>query len=161
MKCLSKLLTLLFLIGYGVTIQAQLTIAVSGGNAVGSGGSVSYTIGQLTYQTLEGTTGSIAQGVQQPYEISILTAIGNTGGIVLDYKVYPNPTQGLIRLTIKPFDDGNYKFWLYDLNGIVLQNKKVISEESEISLDNLNPAIYFLMILKDNKEVKIFKIVKK
>ncbi|MDX2414223.1 MAG: hypothetical protein QNK33_03435, partial [Bacteroidales bacterium] len=125
MKCLSKLLTLLFLIGYGVTIQAQLTIAATGGNAVGSGGTVSYTIGQLTYQTLVGTTGSISQGVQQPYEISIVTAIGNTDGIVLDYNVYPNPTHGLIRLTIKPFDDGDFRFWLYDLNGILLQNKKV------------------------------------
>ena len=161
MKCLSRLLTILFLIGYGLTIHAQNAIPATGGNASGSGGTVSYTIGQVGYQALEGTTGSISQGVQQPYEISVVTAIGNTEGIVLDYKVYPNPTHGSLRLTIEPFDDGNFRFWLYDLNGILLQDKKVLSEETEISLENLNPAIYFLKILKDNREVKVFKIIKK
>ena len=161
MKCLSRLLTLLFLIAFGLTIQAQNTIPATGGNASGSGGSVSYSVGQVSYQTFSETTGSVAQGVQQAYEISVVTAIGKTEGIVLDYKVYPNPTHGSLRLTIEPFDDGNFRFWLYDLNGILLQDKKVISEETEISLENLNPALYFLKILKDNREVKVFKIIKK
>ncbi len=143
------------------SLQGQQTIPAAGGNATGSGGSVSYTIGQITYQTLSETTGSVAQGVQQPYEISVLTAIENTGGILLEYKVYPNPAHELIKLTIKPFDDGNFKYWLYDLNGIVHEDKKVLSEETEISLESLNPAVYFLKVLKDNKEVKIFKIIKK
>jgi len=30
----------------------------------------------------------------------------------------------------------------------------------QISLNNLSSAIYFLKIIKDNKEVKVFKIVK-
>jgi hypothetical protein len=161
MKYLNMLFVVLCLTCYGLTIQAQNTIPASGGNATGSGGSVSYTVGQVTYQTFSGTDGSVAQGVQQPYEISVATAIENTEGIMLEYKVYPNPAHGLIKLTIKPFDDGNFKFWLYDLNGILLQDKKVIREETEISLENLNPAVYFLKVLKDNKEVKVFKIVKK
>jgi hypothetical protein len=154
---LSLLVSCLFL----AIIQGQSSIPATGGNATGSGGTVSYTVGQVTYQTFSGTDGSVAQGVQQPYEISVVTAIENTEGIMLEYKVYPNPAHGLIKLTIKPFDDGNFKFWLYDLNGILLQDKKVIREETEISLENLNPAVYFLKVLKDNKEVKVFKIVKK
>ncbi len=103
----------------------------------------------------------LAQGVQQPYEISVVTAIENTEGIILEYKVYPNPAHGLIRLIINPFDDGHFRYCLFDINGILLQDKKVISEETEISLESLNPAVYFLKVLKDNKEVKVFKIVKK
>ena len=160
MKELSKLLVLLCLTTFVLTIQAQQTIPATGGNATGSGGTVSYSIGQITYHIFEGTGGSVAQGVQQPYEISVVTAIGNTDGIILEYKVYPNPTQGFIRLTIDPFEDGNFKFRLYDLNGILLQDKKVSSEETEISLENLFPAMYFLKVLKDNKEVKVFKIIK-
>ncbi len=144
-----------------VSLQGQQTIPATGGTATGSGGTVSYTIGQVTYQTFSGTDASVAQGVQQPYEISVVTAVGNTEGIVLEYKVYPNPAHGLIRLTIKPFDDGNFKYWLYDINGILLQDKKILSEETEISLESLTPAVYFLKVLKDNKEVKVFKIVKK
>jgi hypothetical protein len=161
MKHVNKLFVGLILTCYGLTIHAQNTIPVTGGNASGSGGTVSYSIGQITYQTFEGTNGSVAQGVQQPYEISVVTSIGNTDGIVLDYKVYPNPAHGLIKLTVKPFDDGNFKFLLIDLNGILLQDKKVVSEETEISLESLYPAIYFLKLLKDNKEIKVFKIVKK
>ena len=68
------------------------------------------------YTTVEGTTGAVAQGVQQPYEISVVTAIENTEGIILEYKVYPNPISWIyIKLTIKPFDDGNFKYRLYDL----------------------------------------------
>jgi hypothetical protein len=146
---------------YIVSLQGQQTIPATGGNATGSGGTVTYTIGQVTYHTSEGTTGTVAQGVQQPYEISVVTTIENTEGIILEYKVYPNPAHGLIKLSINPFDGGYLRYCLFDLNGILLQDKKVISEETEISLESLNPAVYFLKVLKDNKEVKVFKIVKK
>jgi len=143
------------------SLQAQETIPATGGNATGSGGSVSYTIGQITYQTISGSNGTVAQGVQQPYEISVVTAVENTEGITLEYKVYPNPTRGLITLTIKPYNNENLNYRLYDLNGILLQDKKVESEENEISMQNLLSAIYFLKVIKDNKEVKVFKIIKR
>jgi hypothetical protein len=76
-----------------VIIQGQSTIPASGGNASGSGGTVCYSMGQITYQTFEGINGTIAQGVQQPYEISVVTAIENTERITLEYKVFPNPTR--------------------------------------------------------------------
>jgi len=152
----------IFLFGLGISlVKAQSTIPASGSNADGSGGSASYTIGQVTYQTIEGSTGTVAQGVQQPYEISVVTAIENTEGITLEYKVYPNPTSGLLKLVIQPLDDENLRFRLYDLNGVLLQDKKVESEETEISLDNLSSSMYFLKVIKDNMEVKIFKIIKK
>lgn len=53
-----------------VAVNAQETISPGGGNATGGGGSVSCTFGQLAYSSFTGTTGSVAQGVQQPYEIS-------------------------------------------------------------------------------------------
>ena len=152
----------IFLFGLGISlVKAQSTIPATGGNATGSGGTVSYTIGQVTYQTIEGSTGTVAQGVQQPYEISVVTAIENTEGITLEYKVYPNPTNGLLKLVIQPLDDENLRFRLYDLNGVLLQDKKIESEETEISLDNLSSSMYFLKVIKDNMEVKIFKIIKK
>ena len=142
-----------------VIVQGQSTIPATGGNATGSGGTVSYTVGQVTYQTFAGTTGSVAQGVQQPYEISVVTAIENTEGIILEYKVYPNPAHGFIKLTIKPFDDGNFRYRLHDLNGILLREKKIESAETEISLESFTPSMYFLKVIKDNQEVKVFKII--
>ncbi len=141
--------------------QGQSTTSASGGNSTGSGGSVSYTVGQFVYSTNSSSSGSVAQGVQQPYEISIVTAINTNSEITLDYKVYPNPTGGIFKLVIKPFRDDNIRFSLYDLNGILLQDKKIENEEVEISLESYPASVFFLKVLKENMEVKVFKIIKR
>jgi hypothetical protein len=70
-------------------VHAQSTIPATGGNAAGNGGSVSYTVGQIVYTTVSGTNGSVAQGVQQPYEISVVTGIENKE-INLSCSIYSN-----------------------------------------------------------------------
>jgi hypothetical protein len=55
--------------GYGLAMQN--TIPAAGGNAKGSGGSASFTVGQIFYTKLSGTNGTVIQGIQQPYEISM------------------------------------------------------------------------------------------
>ena len=142
-------------------LNAQNVLPATGGNASGASGSVSYSAGQIFYNTYSGTPGSVAQGLQQPYEISVVTSIGNTESITLEFKVYPNPTSGILKLIIKPFDNDNLKYQLYDPVGILIQEKKIESDESDISLENLSASIYFLKVIKDNLEVKVFKIIKK
>lgn len=142
-------------------LQAQNAIPATGGTATGSGGTVTYTIGQVTYNTYIGTNGSVAQGVQQPYEISVITSTENTDDVSLDYMVYPNPTSGLLKLMIKPFDNDKWSVRLYDLNGVLLQDKKVVSNESEITLEGLPASVYFLKITNGAKQVKVYKIIKK
>ena len=146
---------------FAAVAQGQGTIPATGGTAIGTGGSATYTVGQVAYSVVTGTNGFIIQGVQQPYEISTVTAIEDTDDITLGYSVYPNPTEGKIRLVIKSFNDGDFRFQLYNLNGTVLQDNEVTDEESEISMENQTSAIYFLRVIKDNREVKVFKIVKK
>ena len=141
-------------------VQGQSTIPSTGGNANGGGGSVSYTVGQITYQTQSGSNGTVAQGVQQPYEISVVTAIENTEGIILEYKIYPNPTSGSLKLLIKPYDDENFRYRLFDINGLLFLDKKINSGETEIPMESYIPATYFLRILLNNQEVKVFKIIK-
>ena len=142
-------------------LYSQATIPATGGSATGTGGSVTYTIGQISFGVISGTNGFIIQGVQQPYEISIVTAIENTEDITLAYSVYPNPTEGIIRLKIKWLNDGDFRYQLYDMSGIISQEKKITGEETEINLLNQSPAVYFLRIIRDNREVKVFKIIKK
>ena len=164
MKHLIKLLIAFYLVGYGTIAQAQntihATIPATGGSSTGSGGSVSYTVGQITYNTISGTNGTMAQGIQQPYEISVVTAIENAREITLICAVYPNPTRGIIKLIVESFDHENLRFQLYDINGVLLRDKKVESRETEISMNNLSSSIYFLKVIFNNKEVKVFKIVK-
>lgn len=161
MKHIKSFLCFLLMCGFCITIQAQNTIPTTGGNATGTGGTVSYTVGQIAYSTLSGTIGIISQGVQQPYEISVATAIENSKEITLECTVYPNPTSGLIKLIVESFDNEEMRFRLFDLNGALLQDKKVESRETEISLENLSSSVYFLKVISKSKEMKVFKIVKK
>jgi hypothetical protein len=160
-KRIGCFLVILCYCGFCTTLRGQATIPATGGNANGSGGSVSYTIGQILYNTFSGTNGTVAQGVQQPYEISVVTGIRNTEEIDLECFVYPNPTSGLAKLVFKSPDYKNMRFRLYDINGMLVQDKKVESMETDISLENLSSSVYFLKVIKDNIDIKVFKIVKK
>lgn len=143
------------------TASAQSSVNTSGGNATGIGGSVSYSIGQTTFQSYNGTNGSIANGVQQPYEISVLTSIEGTNGINLLIFAYPNPTTDYLTLEVNDFDFTNLHFQLYDIKGLLLQNNKIINKQTSIFLNHLLPANYFLKVIKDNEVIKIFKLIKK
>ena len=155
-------LCVVFLLSAGLTgLQAQETISVSGGNAYGTGGSASYTLAQVTYTTNTTTGGSASQGVQQPYEIFVISGIEDAKDITLQCITYPNPTTNYLTLKI----EGNAKTQcfasLYDSAGKLLESKKVESTETSIGMSNLAPATYFLKVTQDNKEVKTFKIIKK
>jgi len=155
-----KLFTLL-LFGLGLTgLQAQTSFNATGGDASGSGGTVSYSVGQVGYTTNTGTNGSVAQGVQQPYEISVVTAIEESNGINLSVSAYPNPTTDYLTLEVKEFDMTNLGFQLYDMNGKLLQNEKIFDNQTSIDMRNLVPASYFVKVIQENKEVKTFKIIK-
>jgi hypothetical protein len=141
-------------------LQAQQVIATSGGNASGSGGSVSYSVGQIVYTTNANSNGSVAQGVQQPYEISVVTAIEQAKDISLEIMVYPNPATDYIKLNIKNYDVQNLRYQLYDINGSLIKDSKVEGNETTIVMQNLKPSIYFLKVTDNNKAIKTFKIIK-
>jgi hypothetical protein len=154
-------LSAVLLLGLGlIGLQAQESVYATGGNASGNGGSVSYSVGQVTYQIHTGTNGSVAEGVQQPYEISIITAIEEAKDINLSVRVYPNPTADYLTLEVKEFELSNLHFQLYDINGKLLQNDKITSNRTSIAMSNLNPASYFVKVIQGNKEVITFNIIK-
>lgn len=160
MKLFKNSFSLLLLSSICLSIHAQSVNPATGGNGTGTGGSVTYTVGQIVYTTNTGTNGTVSQGVQQPFEISVVTAIQNTDGIILECIVYPNPTRGQIKLVIKTKDFENLRFQLYDLNGVRIQDKKMNEEETEILMGSLFPSTYILKVLTGNKELKTFKIIK-
>src|SRR5574344_1221221 len=155
-----KLSAVLFL-GLGLTgLQAQTSVNATGTNASGSGGTVSYSVGQVVYTTNTGASGSVAQGVQQPFEISVVTGLEEAKGINLSVTAYPNPTTDYLTLSISEFEISNLTYQLYDMNGKLLQNEKITGNQTSIVMSNLVPANYFLRVIHGNKELKTFKIIK-
>ena len=154
-------LSAILLLGLGLTgLQAQESVNATGGNASGSGGSVSYSIGQVAYQTQTGTNGSVVQGVQQPYEISVVTGIEEAKGINLLVSAYPNPTTDYLTLSIDGFDRSNLSYQLYNMNGKLILNEKITGNQTSIVMSTLVPATYFVKVIQRNKDVKVFKIIK-
>jgi hypothetical protein len=146
------------LLGLGLTAQAQEATLSSGGMAIGSG-SVAYSIGQIAYKTVTGSTGTVSEGVQQPFEIFTL-GVDNFANINLKMMVYPNPTHGDVMLEISGLSFENLTFQLIDLQGRSIEIRKIVSENEIIKMGSLQSATYFLKVSNNNKEVKTFKIIK-
>ena len=154
-----KLILLLFLSFALTELKAQQVITAAGGDSSGSGGSVAYSVGQIVYTTNTGTTGSVAQGVQQPYEISIVLGVDDNS-IKLELTAYPNPTTNYLTLNLGKTELSNLNFQLYDMSGKLIESNKITSITETIRMENLPSSTYFLKVTNNNKELKSFKIIK-
>jgi len=160
----NKLLFFLTIVSYlGISsVFAQSSINASGGDILtGSNGSISYSVGQAVYTTNTGTTGSVAQGVQQPYEISEILSSIDYSELVKDLKIFPNPSTDVLTVNMHNTNDLQLDYQIVDINGKVLKAEKNIQDETNINVSAYPSAIYFLKIANQNKEVKTFKIIKK
>ncbi len=151
----------LLLFGFAVvTAQAQQATTATGGTASGSGGTVAYSVGQVVYTTNTGSNGSVAQGVQQPYEIFVELGVENPE-ISLTMQAYPNPTFDNLTLNVGNNELSNLNFQLIDLNGRVIENRIISNAIETIGMENVAAAVYFLKVTRSNTEIKTFKIIKK
>jgi hypothetical protein len=155
-----ELIALFLLVIATSTIQAQDATTASGGVAVGSGGTSSYSVGLCVYTSINGTNGSVAQGVQQPYEISVVNGIEEFTGFTLKSSAYPNPVTDLLILKIDNINLINLSYKLFDVNGKLIANKRIVSTETRIHMNDLVSSTYFLIVTQDKKEERTFKIIK-
>ena len=158
---MKKLLIILTIMLLFVGLHAQESTTASGGEASGNGGTISYSVGQVVYGTHSGTTGSVSEGIQQPYEISVIIGLEETG-INLNISAFPNPTTDYLILKIADdaHQESRFTITLYDLNGRVIEQQVVVSNETAIDMASLNAATYILKVNNENQEVKTFKIIK-
>jgi hypothetical protein len=141
------------------TAYAQEAVPTSGGDAIGSGGSSSYTVGQVVYTTNSGANGSVAQGIQQPYEISTLVGLEVTE-INLELTAYPNPTNNVIHLSIGNYENEKLSYQLYDIQGRKLAGESIKDNPTSIVLQDFSGSSYLLNVLDNNQLIKTFRIIK-
>lgn len=129
-------------------LHAQERVVVTGGNALGIDGTVSYTV--VT--------------VQQPYDITLVTGIEDNN-ISLLFLAYPNPTTDYLTLKVNDFEPSILRFRLFDMSGQMLLSKQITANETNIPMSKYERGIYFLKITgtkqMSSKEIKTFKIIKK
>lgn len=162
--------TAILFFGLGLTsaLHAQESINATGQNATGSGGSACYSVGQVVYTT--NTNASMTQGVQQPYEIFVVTGLEEAEGITLSVLAYPNPTTDDLIIethySASQSDAVEYSVSLYDIQGKILKETTIVGNQGHLSMTNLAPSTYYVKVWSKRtadakKEVKTFKIIKK
>jgi hypothetical protein len=139
--------------------SAQQNTVAGGGEAIGTGGSVSYTIGQVDHLHLDATTGSVWQGVQQPVTITVITGV-DVRAVDLLIGVHPNPAHAQVVLVVAPEAVEGHRWTLRDDLGRELAAGTVAAERTTIPLEALAAAGYLLQVSNSHGTIKTYRIIK-
>ena len=158
---MKKIYFTLFFCAFAFTAFCQTGVVTAGGTVSGSGGSATYTVGQIADQRVEAGGKYIIEGVQQPYEIQTV-GVNNYPGIQLEAVLYPNPTAHFVQLKISNFEipPHGLKAQLFDKSGKLLQVFDVFDLLTQMDLSEYPSATYQLRIMDDKQLLKTFQIVK-
>lgn len=152
-----KFIAIFTFVGLTFCSLAQQNTVASGGSASGSGGSVSYSVGQIDYTSISESTGNMNQGVQQPYEIYLITGIQENASPIS--AVFPNPTNGLLTIQLKEVNQP-VTIQLLDLTGRIIISSSLNSIETSIDLSNYASGEYLLTITDEDAILNTLKIIK-
>jgi hypothetical protein len=155
----NTLYLLAFLLSFSLTAQtSHQVLSATGGDATGTGGSVAYSVGQIVYSTSTGSTGSIAQGVEQAYEISSV-GIKETA-LNISLSIFPNPTSDFLTLKVLDYNNEALSYNLIDDQGKLVLNEQITTQDTQIAMSALARGAYFINVLQANKKIQTFKIIK-
>ena len=141
---------------------AQEVIASSGEFQANSSGSFSWTLGEISTETISTSSVIFTQGFQQDYEhLLFLEEIPSN----VNFTVYPNPFQQELIILSNEGHSNHLTALLYSLNGLLIGQYDLLptisSEKISISIPNLPEGIYFLE-LKNSEQIRLktFKLIK-
>lgn len=155
----TNILFLTFFTGISSLAFSQQATVAAGGVATGSGGSVSYSIGQVACSAVSGPTGSIIQGVQQPHDL-LITNI-KEASTSFEASVYPNPAAESVRITLGTDPTEAIQCNLFDMSGKLVSTRSLSSRQLDMNLNELPVAAYTLQISNSKSTLKTFRIIKK
>ena len=159
-----KLMVLILVTLAGFCAKRQQAIPSAGGNASSLEGSVSYSIGQVTFTTTKSSDGRVSEGVQQTYEISVVQGLveANNFSLVLlafeleqaknlaiESSVYPNPVIDYLTLRVDEKYLLKLSCKLYTLDGKLIEMKVIQELKTVFFMGNLPPEIYFLKVYQN------------
>ncbi len=156
-----KNLLMIVFAGFAVTSQAQSGVVSAGSESTNENGSVSFSVGQVFYNSYESQNGevSLTQGVQQAYVITSLS-IKDVEISSIQLTAYPNPATDVLNLSIVGIENEGLSYRLSDVNGRTQIEGKISSDNTQIDVAQLLVGVYFVEVQQNNKIVRAFKVVK-
>ena len=151
---------LLLAIGFASSVlTAQEAFVSSASEASGTGGSVSYSVGQLLTNSQTTSNTTIDVGIQQPLQIVTLSNPEVTR-VQLTAKAYPNPSTDFVVLSLTEASYEEMEYALYSMNGSLVYQASVTAAETTIDLRRFAVGTYVLRVTQHQNEIKTFKIIK-
>ncbi len=141
----------------GLLFSQQNTVA-TGGEASGTGGTVSFTIGQIDFSAQSGANGTVTQGIQQPlefYNVGLEEAVNNFSVLF-----FPNPTVAELQVELKNVSLDQLTYVLTDLNGKIIEFRSIDTENLTINMTELSRTNYFLNFVRKGNVEGSYQIVK-
>jgi len=141
-----------------VMMAQELQAVVSGGAYhQGSAGSISWSLGEVTTETLKAGDYIITQGFQQGR--LGLTSVKEIPNLDFTISAYPNPTHDHINIEIIG-EITNMHYAVFDINGRAVKSGEIIENPTQISFSDMSSAIYFVRIMQNGQELKTLRVVK-
>ncbi|HEX5112971.1 MAG TPA: T9SS type A sorting domain-containing protein [Saprospiraceae bacterium] len=144
------------------TLIAQQTVLTTGGNISSASGSVSYSIGQVMYNHIDGEIGSLNQGVQQPYSFTI---VGIDDPLKeTSWRLFPNPADQYVNIQMSTAIPVNSLHpctaRLFDMKGNLVTEKILDKDINRISLSQCTQATYIVQISDQQRTIQSYALIK-
>lgn len=156
-KIFTLIFTLLFML-FWADLQAQSNTLSSGGQAIGAGGTSSYSIGIIDYISSDGSGGQVSQGLQQPFELFVTEVNGPEEAI--SARIFPNPSSDGVMVEVPEAGNMGFRFCFTDLNGKEIAQGTVTDNQTFIPLSGISAGSYFITIYRDDVKAKTFQLIK-
>lgn len=141
-----------FLIGY-----SQQAVLTTGGDIIGSSGSISYSIGQVSYEHADGTGASLTEGVQQPYEFFVVSI--DESMLQASISLFPNPTMNDIHIQMENLQDG-LSVSVFDMTGKLMAEAPLLSSLTSLHVQEWAAGSYIIYIKGRKNEASEFLFIK-
>ena len=156
---LTALLVLFGLFCTSIHLSAQDSINAGSGDVTDVDISICYSIGQTFFDHLSYTEGTTTMGIQQAYDVSLLTSLSEIENDAL--QLYPNPAVNFVELSFPEYNKFDHQMILFDSSGRAVYRNEIKEPVTEIDVQSLEAGIYFLQVINKEESVKVFKLIKK
>ncbi|MFN5417284.1 MAG: T9SS type A sorting domain-containing protein [Flavobacteriia bacterium] len=150
---------LLVLLLISIVGNTQSNIVSTGSEATNSSGSLSVSVGQISFVSESNASGSMNSGNQQAFEIfSNKLTKNSTPNFLL--QIAPNPTSDFLSLVVEDLEIKDLNFTLFDGEGKILIHSNIEFKETQIDFRNFANGIYSIAFYKNQSILESFKIIK-
>lgn len=150
-----KYLSTLFLLLSVLLVTAQEVVSTQGDSYSNASARMDFTVGEVIINTGTSGTNDITQGFHQSnWNFSGLEDFAPE----YEVSVFPNPSDEVLNIKTNLFEEVSYS--LYDAQGKLLIQKQLFTELTSVEVGHLAPGSYSLVLNKDSRILKSFKLIK-